>query len=269
MSDIRSTVFNASVKILRPLIRILLRNGVACGDFIEQIRKAYVDESFAMVNKKSKATISAVSAHTGLSRKEVKRLCELEDDHDSSTSIKYNRAIRVISGWLNDRRFTSDNSVPLALSMTEEEPSFARLVKDYSGDIPTRAMFDMLQASHCVEQKDGLVYLTNHAYVPGNDSAEIIQILGADTHELIETIDHNLTCAENERRFQRKVSSALVKAGDANEFQAYANQRAQALLEDLDTWISQHEVTTQNEPSKYISLGIYHYENALEVDEEK
>lgn len=266
MSSIQTAVIKASTKILRPLVRVLLRNGIACGDFVEQVRKAYVDESFAL-STKTKATVSSVSAQTGLSRKEVKRLRELEDSHENSGGNKYNRAIRVISGWLNDPRFTSANGIPLALSMAEEEHSFAALVKDYSGDIPTKAMFDMLEASHCVEKKDGVVYLTNHAYVPGNDSSEIIHVLGTDTHELIETIDHNLTCAENERRYQRKVSSALVKASAVNEFQAYANKRAQAFLEELDTWLSQHEITKQDEEAKYISLGIYHYENTAEVDE--
>lgn len=266
MSSIQTAVIKASVKILRPLVRVLLRNGIACGDFVEQVRKAYVDESFAMV-KNTKATVSSVSAQTGLSRKEVKRLRELEDNHENNNSIKYNRAIRVISGWLNDQRFTSANGIPLALPIAEEEHSFATLVKDYSGDIPTKAMFDMLEASHCVEKKDGVVYLTNHAYVPGNDSSEVIHVLGTDTNELIETIDHNLTCAENKRRYQRKVSNAHVKASAVNEFQDFANKRAQALLEELDTWLSQHEITTQDDEAKYISLGIYHFENSIEIDE--
>lgn len=268
MSDTQTALTKASLKILRPLVRVLIRNGIACGNFIELVRKAYVDEAFAMSSQKNKVTVSSVSAQTGLSRKEVKRLREMDNSPDSNNSSKYNRAIRVISGWLNDPRFTSENGIPVPLRMDEGEHSFAVLVKDYSGDIPTKAMFDMLEVSHCIEKNDGLVYLINHAYVPGEDSSEIINILGTDTNELIETIDHNLTCDNDERRYQRKVSSSRVKADDVKEFKAYASKRAQALLEDLDSWLSHHEISTQDEEAKYVSLGISYFENTPKLDEE-
>ena len=35
--------------------------------------------------------------------------------------------------------------------------TFANLVKHYSGDIPTKAMLNLLEASRCVEVKDGQV----------------------------------------------------------------------------------------------------------------
>ena len=91
----------------------------------------------------------------------------------------------MISGWMNDPRFISDEGISKPLDMEGSDQSFATLVKDYSGDIPTRAMFDLLHKSGCVEQLDGKVCLISHAYVPGNDPADVINILGADSNELI------------------------------------------------------------------------------------
>ena len=140
---------NAVSQILRPLARILLRNGIACGSLEEMVRKAYVDEAFAQAQRTgAKATISSVSAETGLSRKEVKRLTELELSDSTNTEQKYNRAIRVISGWLNDPRFAYEEGNPKALALDSSPHSdngtFANLVKHYSGDIPTRAMLNLL-----------------------------------------------------------------------------------------------------------------------------
>ena len=75
-----NNIINENVlKILRPLVRVMIRNGVSVGSFEELVRKAYVDEAFTMGEKnRLKTTISSVSAQTGLSRKEVKRLHELE-----------------------------------------------------------------------------------------------------------------------------------------------------------------------------------------------
>jgi hypothetical protein len=253
-------------QILRPLARILLRNGIACGSFEEMVRKAYVDEAFAQARRNNtKPTISSVSAETGLSRKEVKRLHETELGDSQNTEQKYNRAIRVISGWLNDPRFAYEEGNPKALSLDSAESSFADLVKHYSGDIPTKAMLKLLEASNCVEVKDGLVHLVRNAYVPGSDPEEIIRILGNDTSELINTIDHNLTADEESKWFQRKVSNHRISTDKLTKFRKYSRKRSQSLLEELDSWLSQNAADDDND-SQYVSLGIYY--NEQETDED-
>ncbi|MCW8955382.1 MAG: DUF6502 family protein [Gammaproteobacteria bacterium] len=260
MSDDTQTLLQkAASKILRPLVRVMLRNGIACGNFEEIVRKAYVDEAFSLARHQGKATVSAVSAQTGLSRKEVKRLHEITSETSQGNSHKYNRAIRVISGWINDQHFVSSEGIARPLDMEGDEHSFASLVKHYSGDIPTRAMFDLLQKSGCVEQQDGKVYLISHAYVPGHDPADIINILGTDTNELMNTVIHNMSCEKTQRRFQRKVSTRQLASAHLEAFQKYSGRRSQALLEDLDNWLSDHETQAEKD-SHYISLGIYFYQ---------
>ncbi len=258
--DLQDILQKAAGKILRPLVRVMLRNGVACGSFESMVRKAYVDEAFDMARQQGKATVSAVSAQTGLSRKEVKRLHELQPSESGGNSQKYNRAIRVISGWMNDARFVSSEGIARPLDMESGDNSFASLVKDYSGDIPTRAMFDLLAKSGCVEQVDGKVCLISHAYVPGNDPSDVINILGADSSELMNSIIFNMSCDKSQRRFQRKVSTSVLSPEHVKAFHKYSSRRSQALLEELDNWLSEHE-SQQGEASKYVSLGIYYFED--------
>ena len=250
------------MKILRPLVRVMLRNGVSCGSFEELVRKAYVDEAFAIGKKNQlKTTVSSVSAQTGLSRKEVKRLNELERDQRPDVERKYNRAIRVISGWTNDNSFTDAQGNARVLPMTDESGSFADLVKQYSGDITTKAMLDLLHNAECIKVEDNKVHLIKQAYVPGKDSVEIIRILGTDTSELLNTIDHNLIDVDDNKRFQRKVSSALLNKNAKEEFQKIAFKQSQDLLEELDAWLTQHEVDSDDENAQYVSLGIHYYEH--------
>ncbi len=239
----------------------MLRNGVSSGSFEELVRKAYVDEAFSLgKNSKSKTTISSVSAQTGLSRKEVKRLRELEENHNADIEQKYNRAVRVISGWVNEKNYTDENGDAKVLPLDSSNESFSALVKQFSGDIPTKAMLDLLITAECVKVTDNKVQLIKHAYVPGKDSAEVINILGADTNELINTIDHNLTAQESDKRYQRKVSTAVLNKDAVEEFKKLSNNQAQALLENLDAWISQNEVDPDDDNAQYVSLGIYYYE---------
>ena len=250
------------MKILRPLVRVMLRNGVSCGSFEELVRKAYVDEAFAIGKKNQlKTTVSSVSAQTGLSRKEVKRLNELEQTQRADVEQKYNRAVRVISGWVNAKSFTNELDNPRVLPLTDEEGSFSDLVKQYSGDITPKAMLDLLLKAECVKVEDNKVHLIKLAYVPGKDSTEIIRILGTDTSELLNTIDHNLVDTENNKRFQRKVSSALLNKHATEEFKKLSYKQSQALLEELDAWLTQNEVKQDDESAHYVSLGIHYYEH--------
>jgi len=265
--DLLTILQKAASKMLRPLVRVLLRNGVACGSFEEIVRKAYVDEAFILAGQEGKSTISAVSAKTGLSRKEVKRLSEKKLESSNDNAQKYNRAIRVISGWMNDERFSTPEGIPRVLEMEGDEIAFSVLVKEYSGDIPTRAMFDLLEKSGCVEKHDDKVHLVSHAYVPGNDPVDIINILGSDSHELMETIVYNMGCEPDLRKFQRKVSTNKLASNHLNEFKKYASRRSQSLLEDLDGWLSEHE-TRNKEDSEYVSLGIYFYQKNSDSEDE-
>jgi hypothetical protein len=104
-----------------------------------------------------------------------------------------------------------------------------------------------------------------HAYVPGGDAIEKIRILGSDVYELISTIDHNLTAEVENLRFQRKVSYDNIDAGAVEKLKKMSFTKAQALLEQLDKQYSGHVVEADDaREGKYISLGIYYYEQDTE-----
>jgi hypothetical protein len=260
---------SASVlRLLHPLVRILLRNGVAYGNFAELARKVYVDVAFGeFAPEGRKQTISRVSAMTGLTRKEVKRLVEMEGPADSASQERFNRGIRVISGWLHDRRFHDADGRPADLPVDDKRNSFADLVREYSGDIPTRAMLTMLEEAGNVRLVKGKVRLIRHAYVPGNDPVNLLQILGTDAGELIATIDHNLTAGSDELLFQRKVAYDNIDPAAVAKLKKMSFKKAQALLEQLDGQYARHELETDSDDGgKYISLGIYYYERDSEED---
>ena len=254
-------LFSALRLLLRPLVRILLRNGVAHGAFAELTKKVFVDvafEEFSPGGKKQ--TVSRVSALTGLTRKDVARLHELQQTDDSSTQARYSRAVRVISGWMNDKRYLDGAGKPLDLPVNGKHRSFDELVKQYSGDIPTRAMLSMLVEAGSVQEADGKVRLIRHAYVSGSDQAEKLEILGSDVFELASTIDHNMTADPGSLLFQRKVSYDNINPAALPKLRKMSARKAQTLLEQLDRQYAGHELENSSDQGKTISLGIYYYE---------
>ncbi len=269
--NLTETLNAAAITLLRPLVRILLRNGVAYGSFAELAKKVYVEVAFAdFIEANRKQTVSRVSAMTGLTRKEVKRITELTDAYDAEVEQRYNRAVRVIGGWLNDAEFLDAKGAPALLPVDGEQGSFTSLVRRFSGDVPTQAMFAVLARAECVKRVDDTVRLLQHAYIPAGDAIDKVQILGTDVGELISTIDHNLTNKTDALRFQRKVSTALLAVSSAPEFRALSAERSQHLLEELDAWLTLHEVGAEdvglNDKAHYVSLGIYYYENDVDTE---
>ena len=133
-------------KILKAIIRCLLRNGMSYGEFDRVARKCYADvacREFEPAGKKHAA--SNVAILTGLNRKEVKKLLELDDNQEESQGRQYNRVVRVLGGWLNDLRFLRKDGNPRDLNY-EGENSFSELVRQYSGDMPVVAMQKVLTA---------------------------------------------------------------------------------------------------------------------------
>lgn len=264
-NPVQQILAKSLLSLLRPLVRILLRNGMAYDSFSSLARQVYVKVAFDdFVPDGKKQTISRVSALTGLTRKEVKRLHELPPSETIEVRQRYNRATRVIGGWLNDSRFKDKKEQIADLYLDETAPSFITLVKDYSGDIPTRAMLSTLEKAGSVKVEDGKVILVKHAYIPGNDSIEKLNILGTDVAELTATIDHNLEHPEHPR-FQRKASNKSIPEESLDEFKALMSKKSMDLLEELDAWMSDHEVDNQEQPteqSHQISIGIYYYEDS-------
>jgi hypothetical protein len=252
----------AVLQLLRPLVRILLRNGVAYGTLAGWVRQVYVDVAFAdFAPEGKKQTISRVSAMTGLTRKEVKRLLERDETETDPGQARYSRAIRVISGWLNDQRFQDDNGKPGVLPVEGKHNSFALLVKEYSGDIPTKAMLAMLEEAGTVKTVQDRVRLMRRAYVPGSDAVEKIRILGNDVYELVSTIDNNLTAMPEQLRFQRKVAYDNIDPAAVEKLKKMSVTKAQALLEQLDKQFSSNELDEDSaDRGKYISVGIYYHE---------
>jgi hypothetical protein len=101
--------------------------------------------------------------------------------------------------------------------------------------------------------------LLSHAYLPSDDPVEKLAILGADTRQLIETIDFNLTAAEEDLRFQRKASNPRVAVAAIPKIKQFLRRRGQAFLEELDLYLSQHEA--DDDSAREIGIALFYHES--------
>lgn len=258
--------------LLRPLVRILLRNGVPFRVFAEHAKKAYVDVAmteFALEDRKP--SHSRASVITGLTRKEVSRLAAKEGP-DPGAADRYNRAARVISGWVRDRRYRDKRGKPASLPLEGGQRSFADVVKRYSGDMPARAVLDeLLRVGAVRELRDGRIQLVSRAYIPRTGEEDKLGILGTDVAALISTIDHNLTHPPEDALFQLKVSYDNLTSEDLPRLRRNASKKAHGLLEELDRIWSRHDrdvnPNVHGTGRKRAMLGIYYHEGDFDAGE--
>ena len=252
---------SAARRILRPLVRILLRTGIPSGALTELVRQTYVDvagEEFLIEGKRQ--TTARISVITGLNRKEVSRLRKL-DPLDRADEVWWNRAAHVLASWYRDEAFLDRKGDPLDLSFSEGSPSFVELVKKHSGDMYPRSVADELLRMNAIEEVEGKLRMTARGYVPSGDPERVIDILGLDTAEFIETIDHNLQAeSDQERLFQLKVLSDNVPIEFLDEFNAYSKRLSRPVIDELSRWLSERDKGRDwsgDDERVEVGLGIY------------
>jgi hypothetical protein len=268
---LQKALIAAILRILRPLVRILLRNGVSYGAFSDLAKWVYVDvadKEFGIEGRKQ--TVSRISIITGLNRKEVSKQLEMEHPDDQEGNREYNRAARVITGWIRDAHYLEEDGEPQLLNFDGEGASFSQLVKDYSGDIPARAILDELLRVGAVDVLDGhRIRLNARAYIPKTGEAEKLNILGFDVSDLIATIDHNLQ-GQGEPMFQRKVAYDNLPAEAIPVLQKMTAEKGQKLLEELNEWLvtqdrdSNPEITGSGR--RRAGVAVYYFEEDLSED---
>lgn len=261
----KTVLAKAVVTVLRPLLRVLIKNEVTHAEFSELARQAYVQvayENFSIPGRKT--TYSRVAVLTGLSRKEVVRLHKLlEDDHLSIKSSP-NRAVRVINGWMKDPEFLDAEQDPRDLPLQGEHGSFAALVARYSGDITLGAVVDELERVGVVSRPDKqTVRLNSFGYIPQEDELEKIKILSVCTADLLETAVYNLDAQESETRFQRQMIYPNVPNDVVQEFKRYSSEKSSSLLQDLNRFLADRTdpKVASTESGSRVGLGIYFFEN--------
>lgn len=264
-----TTLHQIVLHILRPLIRILHRKGLAFGEFSLLARKVYVEMAEeALTQAAEKPTSSRIAISTGLTRKEVAQLRQ----HDAEKLVdvaRYNRSVRVIGGWINDPDFNTTEGKPAHLALQGALPSFEALVGRYSGDMPCRAMLrELLQTGVVSQGSDDSVILLTDAYIPQGSEIEKLSILATDVAFLVNTINHNLLCEAEERHFQRKVSYDNLPVEVLSPFKQMVNEDAMALLVKLNTWLAQqdrdHNPKASGSGRMRAGLGIYYFEEPVQ-----
>lgn len=269
MSDsIKLTLLRAFRVLLNPLVRILLRQGISYAEFSEVAKAVYVEvalKDFKVPGRRTTRTRIAVI--TGLTRKEVKRVIDEAFGERYEPKAKYSRLGRVLVGWHTDTDFTGPYGMPLELQYETNfagEPTITELVKRHSGDMSPRSILDELIRVGAVRETDiGWFRVLRREYIPEALGQYNFERTGVVIKNFVNTVDFNMMKdAPGRGRFERLVmADDGIRLQDVPKFDNYLRGRCQALLEELDNWLTglPKPDVAKGDVAVHTGIGIYHY----------
>ncbi len=262
--EVKDHLRRALSLMFKPLIRLLIAQGVTHAEFSETAKEVYVEVALRHFEDEGRINKSRIAILTGLTRKEVKNVIDraLTSSYNEKT---YSRPTRVLTGWYSDPSFQGPYGIPLELpyeSSDTETPSFVNLVRQYSGDMAPRQMLNQLVQAGSVVEVDGRYKAVSRTFTHAKLSPSLIARLGSVGYRVFSSAARNIDKDEvSTGQFDRMV---FADDGCTEEviamFDEYIKERGQAFLEELDVWFSSRkEMNEGGKPRKETGLYMVHY----------
>ncbi len=186
----------AAERVLLPLVRLLLDNGIGLPTAVEQLKAAYVkvaDREFRISGRPQ--SDSRVSILTGVHRKDVRRL-RRKPVADDAPPRSVSLGGQIIVRWIGRQEYLDSRGRPRALPRLRRDGgarSFEALAESVSKDVGPRAMLDELLRLGIVEiSRRDCVKLIKAAFVPREGYEEKAFYLAKNVHDHLAAAVDNL-----------------------------------------------------------------------------
>ena len=267
--DTQRRIRSALLLVLRPLARFLLKGGIGYREFAEIGKRAYVDVASKDYGIRGRPTnISRVAVMTGLTRKEVRRIREMNHDVDDDAHVKDTPISQILHRWHTDTEFLEANGEPMALDPNGPEGSFASLVQKYGGDVPPGAMRTEL------ERIDAIEVLADQRLRPKKRIAYDVRLhdrlIGGLTYILYPaalSLVHNIDRSDDSDWWASLVThTKYIRSSDRGRYMRISNDRISEFAKSIDDMQAGYEalydVEEDGDPSqgRTCGVGIFYFE---------
>jgi hypothetical protein len=194
------------LQVLRPLVRLLVNNGVTYPVFTAALKRVFLDAAQHELARRGMATTdSAVSLLSGVHRRDVRTFTRgAEAAARGSEPPVLGLAAQVVAHWMNDPAYSAYSAygpgrgTPRVLPRSGPAPSFDALVTGISSDVRGKAVLDELLRLGVVTETDSGVVLDRSGFAPRGNFAEASWLAAQNLHDHAAAMVANL---QGEGRF--------------------------------------------------------------------
>jgi Family of unknown function (DUF6502) len=258
-------------RILRPLVRFMLSQGITYPLLSELLKLVYVQvasEEFTLERKRQ--TDSRISLLSGVHRKDVKRLMP-QIQEQALPPANVSLGAQLVARWVSQKEYLDKRGKPAPLARLASDGgamSFEALVASVSKDIRSRAILDewlRLGVVHLDEQDR--VCLNVDAFVPKKGFEEKAFYFGQNLHDHIAASVSNVLELGAPFLERSVYYDQLTKASTAELAQLSAELGMQA-LQTINRRAIELEARDNGKPEaqQRMNFGIYFFTTAREQE---
>ncbi|MDR3537241.1 MAG: DUF6502 family protein [Acetobacteraceae bacterium] len=251
-------------RLLRPLVRLLIQQGVTWPVLTEMLRSLYVEIALDVLPDDRARTDSRISLLTGVHRKEIRRLRLLEADRTEAPKV-VTVSSQIVARWLAMPGYQDAEGQPIALPRTPSAggPSFDGLVEAVTTDVRPRAVLDSWLADGMVtvDAQDRL-HLNTAAFVPRAGSEAQLFYFARNLHDHLAAASANVAAAGPAPFVDRSVHYDRLTDAQAQRLEAAARAAAiHAVLQvnRLALTLLDTDPTETPAAGKRVNFGVYIY----------
>ncbi len=198
-------VLEASLVLLKPLVGLLLRHGVAYPAFALALKKVFLQAAQDDLRAQGAAlTDSAVSLRSGIHRRDVREITRPGDVREITRPVgdapfatqaldkPMNLVTQVVARWLSEPLFLDADGNPQLLARAQPDTGFDALVASVSSDVRPRAVLDELVRLGLAQESADGVQLLQMGFAPRQGFAEMTQLYRANLHDHIAAASQNI-----------------------------------------------------------------------------
>ena len=259
--DARRHFLQALRRVLRPIIRLLIRNGIRYDEFADVARGAYVESAIRYgIETTSRPTRERVTLITGIPRQQVDHYIDDEDSLPKAETTLTNVLVETLHKWHTDPRYLGPDRVPLELQLDARSGlTFKGLVAQVNAEVnPDVVLEELLRAKSVVQSGERLLRAVTRCFIWPQGGAASMEHFGSALTQLVETHEYNFNCTHTEgKRLERSVfADQGLPEKLLPDFQAHAQERADRLLFDLDDWLARSPDADAGDLGPRVTAGI-------------
>jgi hypothetical protein len=182
MSSQPTLVLDRVLRVLQPLVRLLVRNGVTYTVLAAALKRVFVDAARTELAARGMAqTDSAVTLLCGVHRRDVRNLTRGEPAPAAPQPLGL--AAQVVARWMNEAGYQADDGRPRVLPKGGGVPSFDTLVAGVSRDVRPRAVLDELLRLGVVQDGEAGLVLEGSGFAPRQGFDEMSWLFAANLRD--------------------------------------------------------------------------------------
>lgn len=257
-------------RVLRPLVRILVRSGVRYDEFLELVRRVYVETTVRDgLGDGVPLTRTRISVSTGVARRDVDRFIDKEDDLPPIGKSMTRTLMEILHRWHTDPQFVGPYGIPLEVEMNSPKGrSFRELVHFVNPTVKApEALEELLRMKAVVMSGETHIRAVSRALRPAEEmSPAQLEFFGNALTRLADTVQFNMDPKNNQKRLEQSVISDHGLPKDVVPvFEKYVRERVMELLIEVDNWLSPYSTKKgpHDEPPERIGIAVFQFVDRL------